>query len=86
MTNANKPSTRSRNTYHTHQYWLHHEPDCHYSFTSVTNTTMGAMLAPEQDNEEKAIYYVSKKVLHYETCYILLERTHLACVYAPLRS
>lgn len=43
---------------------------------------MGAMLAQEQNKEEKAIYYVSKKFLDYETRYSPLERTCLTLMYS----
>ncbi|XP_077251890.1 uncharacterized protein LOC143891135 [Tasmannia lanceolata] len=49
-------------------------------YLSVTNTAMGCMLA-QQDPEskrEKAVYYLSKKMLEYEQKYTLLEKTCLA--------
>ena len=37
-------------------------------YLSVTDTTMGCMLAQEsEDKVEKAIYYLSKKMLEYQT-------------------
>ncbi|XP_077242530.1 uncharacterized protein LOC143883049 [Tasmannia lanceolata] len=53
-------------------------------YLSVTDTAMGCMLA-QQDPEskrERAIYYVSKKMLEYEQKYIILEKTCLALVWA----
>ncbi|KAJ9152348.1 hypothetical protein P3X46_025922 [Hevea brasiliensis] len=39
---------------------------------------LGAMLAQEVENLERAIYYISKKLLAYEENYSLIERTCLA--------
>ncbi|XP_077249434.1 uncharacterized protein LOC143888974 [Tasmannia lanceolata] len=53
-------------------------------YLSVTDTAMGCMLA-QQDPEskrERAIYYVSKKMLEYEQKYTILEKTCLALVWA----
>ena len=44
---------------------------------------MGCMLAQEsEDKMEKAIYYLSKNLLEYETRYTLLEKACLALVWA----
>ncbi|XP_028125249.1 uncharacterized protein LOC114322183 [Camellia sinensis] len=44
---------------------------------------MGCMLVPESNEKaEKAIYYLSKKMLDYETCYTPLENACLALVWA----
>ncbi|XP_021640256.2 uncharacterized protein LOC110635280 [Hevea brasiliensis] len=43
---------------------------------------LGAMLAQEVENLERAIYYISKKLLAYEENYSLIERTCLAVVWA----
>ncbi|XP_074299358.1 uncharacterized protein LOC141630435 [Silene latifolia] len=43
---------------------------------------MGAMLAQVQDDQEKAIYYLSKKFLEYEANYSPIEKTSLALVWA----
>ena len=52
-------------------------------YLSVTDTTMGYMLAQEsEDRVEKAIYYLSKKMLEYETRYTPLEKACLALVWA----
>ena len=49
----------------------------------VTDTIMGCMLAQEsEDRVEKAIYYLSKKMLDYETRYTPLEKACLALVWA----
>ncbi|XP_077244859.1 uncharacterized protein LOC143884896 isoform X2 [Tasmannia lanceolata] len=56
-------------------------------YLSVTETTMGCMLA-QQDPEtkhEKAVYYLSKKMLEYEQKYTVLEKTCLALVWATQR-
>ncbi|XP_077232169.1 uncharacterized protein LOC143866971 [Tasmannia lanceolata] len=53
-------------------------------YLSVTDTAMGCMLA-QQDPEsqrERAIYYISKKMLEYEQKYTILEKTCLALVWA----
>ncbi|XP_058180128.1 uncharacterized mitochondrial protein AtMg00860-like [Rhododendron vialii] len=45
-------------------------------YLSVTNTSMGCMLAQENDAKvECAIYYLSKKMMDYETRYTPLEKT-----------
>jgi len=52
-------------------------------YLSVTETTMGCMLAQEsEDKVEKDIYYLSKKMLDYETRYTPLEKACLALVWA----
>ena len=52
-------------------------------YLSVTDMIMGYMLAQEsEDRVEKAIYYLSKKMLEYETCYTPLEKAYLALVWA----
>ncbi|XP_074299530.1 uncharacterized protein LOC141630651 [Silene latifolia] len=48
----------------------------------VTDTAMGAMLAQTVDKEDRAIYYLSKKFLEYESKYTALEKTCLALVWA----
>ncbi|WP_255970182.1 ribonuclease H family protein, partial [Klebsiella pneumoniae] len=49
----------------------------------VTETTMGCMLALKSEDEiERAIYYLSKKMLEYETRYTPLEKACLALVWA----
>ncbi|XP_077252490.1 uncharacterized protein LOC143891871 [Tasmannia lanceolata] len=53
-------------------------------YLSVTDIAMGCMLA-QQDPEskrERAIYYISKKMLEYEQKYTILEKTCLALVWA----
>ena len=52
-------------------------------YLSVTETMMGCMLAQEsEDKVERAIYYLSKKMLEYETHYTPLEKACLALVWA----
>ncbi|XP_057992397.1 uncharacterized protein LOC131173843 [Hevea brasiliensis] len=43
---------------------------------------LGAMLAQKVENLERAIYYISKKLLAYEENYSLIERTHAFVVWA----
>ena len=44
---------------------------------------MGCMLAQESaDKVERAIYYLSKMMIDYETCYTSLEKACLALVWA----
>ena len=51
-------------------------------YLSVTETTMGCMLAQEsEDKVERAIYYLSMKMLEYETHYTPLEMASLALVW-----
>ncbi|XP_074278494.1 uncharacterized protein LOC141602082 [Silene latifolia] len=50
-------------------------------YLTVTDTTMGAMLAQTVDKEERAIYYLSKKFFEYESKYTALEKTCLALVW-----
>ncbi|XP_077246046.1 uncharacterized protein LOC143885890 [Tasmannia lanceolata] len=53
-------------------------------YLSVTDTSMGCMLAQQdpKSNRERAIYYISKKMLEYEQKYTILEKTCLALVFA----
>ncbi|XP_058003726.1 uncharacterized protein LOC131180128 [Hevea brasiliensis] len=51
-------------------------------YLSVENMALGTMLAQEVENLERAIYYISKKLLAYEENYSLIERTCLAIVWA----
>ena len=52
-------------------------------YLSVTDTTMGCMFAQESDDRvDKTIYYLSKKMVDYETRYTPLEKTCLALVWA----
>ena len=51
-------------------------------YLTVTDTAAGAMLAQEVDKDERAIFYISKKFIQYETRYTSLEKTCLALVWA----
>ncbi|XP_077217903.1 uncharacterized protein LOC143852407 [Tasmannia lanceolata] len=53
-------------------------------YLSVTDTAMGCMLAQQdlESKRERAIYYISKKILEYEQKYTILEKTCLALVWA----
>ena len=55
-------------------------------YLSVSNTAMGCMLAQLDDlGKERAIYYLSKRMLKYECRYIMIERLYLALVWATRR-
>ena len=55
-------------------------------YLSVSNIALGCMLAQLDDfSRERAIYYLSKRMLKYETRYIMIERFYLALVWATLR-
>ena len=55
-------------------------------YFSVSNVTLGCMLAQLDDSSrERAIYYLSKRMLEYETRYIMIERFYLALVWATRR-
>ena len=55
-------------------------------YLSVSNVTLGCMLAQLDDfDKERAIYYLSKRMLEYETRYIIIERFFLALVWATRR-
>ena len=50
-------------------------------YMTTTDTAMGAMLAQIPCNEERAIYYISKKFQGYETKYTQVEKSCLALVW-----
>ena len=55
-------------------------------YLSVSDVALGCMLAQLDDsNRERAIYYLSKRMLEYETRYIMIERFCLALVWATRR-
>ena len=55
-------------------------------YLSVSNVALGCMLAQLDDSgRERAIYYLSKRMLEYETRYIMIERFCLALVWATRR-
>ena len=55
-------------------------------YLSVSNMAFGCMLAQLDDSgKERAIYYLSKKMLEYECRYIMIERLYLALVWATRR-
>ena len=55
-------------------------------YLSVSNVALGCMLAQLDDSGRKrAIYYLSKRMLEYETRYIMIERFYLAFVWATQR-
>ena len=52
----------------------------------VLEMALGCMLAQLYDlGKERAIYYLSKRMLEYECRYIMIERLHLALVWATRR-
>ena len=55
-------------------------------YLSVSDVTLEIMLAQLDDSgREQAIYYLSKRMLEYETRYIMIERFYLALVWATQR-
>ena len=55
-------------------------------YLSVSNVTLGCMLAQLNDSgKEKAIYYLSKRMLDYETRYVMIEYYCFALVWATQR-
>ena len=55
-------------------------------YLSVSDIALGCMLAQLDDlGKERAIYYPSKRILEYETRYIVIERYCLALVWATRR-
>ena len=55
-------------------------------YLSVSDIDLGCMLAQLDDSEkERAIYYLSKRMLEYECKYIMIERLCLALVLATRR-
>ena len=52
----------------------------------VSDMALGCMLAQLDDSgKERAIYYLSKRMLEYECIYIMIERLYLALVWATRR-
>ena len=55
-------------------------------YLSVSDMALGCMLAQLDDSrKERAIYYLSKRMLEYECRYIMIERLCLALVWATKR-
>ena len=55
-------------------------------YLSVSNVALGCMLAQLDDSgKERAIYYLSKRILDYEMRYVMIERYCLALVWATQR-
>ncbi|RVW70722.1 Retrovirus-related Pol polyprotein from transposon 17.6 [Vitis vinifera] len=55
-------------------------------YLSVSDMVLGCMLAQIDDSrKERAIYYLSKRMLEYEMRYVIIERLCLALVWAPRR-
>ena len=55
-------------------------------YLSVSDIALGCMLAQLDDSgRERAIYYPSKRMLKYETSYIMIEHFCLAIVWATRR-
>ena len=52
-------------------------------YFSFSNMALGCMLAQLNDSEkERAIYYLSKRMLEYECRYIMIQRLYLALIWA----
>ena len=52
-------------------------------YLSISDIPLGCMLAQLDDSgKERAIYYLSKRMLEYETRYIIIENLCLALVWA----
>ena len=55
-------------------------------YLSVSDVALECMLAQLDDSDrERAIYYLSKRMLEYETRYIMIERFCLALVWVTQR-
>ena len=55
-------------------------------YLSVSDIALGCMLAQFDDlGKERAIYYLSKRMLDYETRYVMIEHYRLALVWATWR-
>ena len=55
-------------------------------YLSISDMALGCMLAQLDDSrKERAIYYLSKRMLEYEYRYIMIERLYLALVWATKR-
>lgn len=51
-------------------------------YLRATDTSVGAMLSQEVKGKENTIYYISNKLLEYETRYSLLEKLTITQVWA----
>ena len=57
-----------------------------FLYLSVLDIALGCMLAQLDDSGKKrTIYYLSKRMLDYETRYVMIERFYLALVLATWR-
>ena len=55
-------------------------------YFSISDMALGCMLAQIDDSwNERAIYYLSKRMLEYEMKYVMIERLCLALVWATRR-
>ena len=55
-------------------------------YLSISNMVLGCMFAQLDDSgKERAIYYLSKRMLDYECRYIMIERLYLALVWTTRR-
>ena len=51
-------------------------------YISTTDTALGALLAQEdQNNKERAIYYISRTLVSYEAKYSVIEKAFLVVVF-----
>ena len=56
-------------------------------YLAIEKDAIGAMLAQEGKGKvEHAVYYLSKKLLQYESNYSLVEKTYLAVIWRPRNS
>lgn len=52
-------------------------------YISATNTSLGALLAQhDENNKERAIYYISRALVSYEMNYTIIEKACLALVFS----
>jgi len=52
-------------------------------YVSATLSALGTMLAQKDDNnKERAIYYINKTLLDYEARYTLIEKMYFAIVFS----
>ena len=55
-----------------------------FLYLSVSDIALGCMLAQLDDSgKDRAIYYLSKRMLEYECKYLMIERLYLALVWPP---
>lgn len=51
-------------------------------YISAIDTSLGALLAQDdENNKERAIYYISRTLVSYETNYSMIKKAHLVVVF-----